>query len=226
MVERLDADAATAATGLEATSSAQVRILFLQGHVLSLCAKSIWLRLSIPVDGISHLGTAPSLICYRYRIITSVIYLQETSEPCEVEGCSPEKVSALSEAPQQDAAAGTSSPAAAAATPAAAPPDCGGSIGAAPGSHRPEAAASPRPSAVVERGTAGGASSPVAQWGAPSAAAASGAEVPMAVAVHQGSSDQGLTLLAIALSIGIIAILARKFLAAMGDDSLADIEFV
>ena len=48
----------------------------------------------------------------------------------------------------------------------------------------------------------------------------------MAVAVHQGSSDQGLTLLAIALSIGIIAILARKFLAAMGDDSLADIEFV
>ena len=38
MVERLDADAATAATGLEATSSAQVRILFVQGHVLSLCA--------------------------------------------------------------------------------------------------------------------------------------------------------------------------------------------
>ena len=28
MVERLDADAATAATGLEATSSAQVRIFF------------------------------------------------------------------------------------------------------------------------------------------------------------------------------------------------------
>lgn len=49
---------------------------------------------------------------------------------------------------------------------------------------------------------------------------------PVAAAVHQGSSDQGLTLLAIGLSVGILAILARKFLAAMGDDSLADIEFV
>ena len=46
MVERLDADAATAATGLEATSSAQVRIFFYR----AMCSACVQINLAPPFN--------------------------------------------------------------------------------------------------------------------------------------------------------------------------------